>query len=1208
MTTQVAHTPENISATDPGNIDYYIPAEGITVEFSYDIMDGTAKLGEDYKITSTYQQGATYTLTDVGLTTIFFVKVVDDDQQEDDETFKFVLHTTVYYDPAIYGDIDPVQDTLTVTVVIDDDDEIEGIFTKDVDTFNFNQLTDTQKTAIDAAFDANTIDLVLYDALGGKDTITLPDASPSGGLPQLTPKVAWDLSKIFHGGPGDDTIIGGTLNDRIAGDADNDTITGGKGDDELYGSPGDDKLSGSEKPVAWEAGKHDQASLAANKDSAGFIGNFADYTITELTGGYLRVQHKNGGIDGTDTIRDIGTLSFADKDVLATSHQFEKFTARIPSGIPPAAAADINTLLALGWRWAPDAGSTHTTITYSFARDPSGFASDYFKEVWGNNFSSIQTFIGKDSNLAKAARAVFDYISSFTNITFVEVDEASGVVGTIRFIGIANLPSGIADNLGLAATLDLRKDVPVPGQGGIVGLGDIVFDAKLVAADATFSPRAPSTSDASQGLSFHVLQHEIGHALGLNHASASIMTTEEGTYNGFQPNDVAALQALYGKNTTTQASATELSGIKSSWLPANSFVFTDKGSFDETLWDFGTVETLNFSGVTSHETYMDLHQGGTIDILADQGFLARLKIAYGVVVKDVVGGDRIDTIVGNEQDNVLTGRGGNDILKGGGGSDTAAYSGLSKDYTWVSVGDGQWEVRDNRPQSPDGKDLVTDIRYLKFQDKTVDLGALPPGKFKVADGYIAGATVFADANGNGKLDAGEASATTDSTGSFTLVGGSGSLIAFGGIDTSTGLPLLGQLSAPAGSQVISPVTTLQTMGASSSSLLSALGLSTKNNLANVDPLAAARLGDRDVYEANVLLIDTVSLVAAGLAGTGRQPSTYFPGIYAELAREIVAGTTISFTDVNFLKNLIAHVAQTSNQNVSTDFVTELATAVAHVNAALQLPITSFGQALIDRLGDLQEIVQSEILSTIQGINGDATALHALQATLSIALRTVQGTVSSDVFEKGDGDQAFFGNGGHDEIIFRGLSSEYSISTDSAGNVYIVDKLADRDGTTETHGIEFLQFFDKIVFVENADNANIARLYSAALGRAPDIGGLSGWEDIYAKNISSAAKAGGVYLSLAQTDNGFGTSIAGGFTHSVEFQSRYGNLTDSGFVTQLYLNVLGRVPSSSELSAWVSLIQNGDASGTHYTREMVLVGFAESPENIAKTTADWLIQI
>ena len=194
-----------------------------------------------------------------------------------------------------------------------------------------------------------------------------------------------------------------------------------------------------------------------------------------------------------------------------------------------------------------------------------------------------------------------------------------------------------------------------------------------------------------------------------------------------------------------------------------------------------------------------------------------------------------------------------------------------------------------------------------------------------------------------------------------------------------------------------------------------------------------------------------------------------------------------------------------------------------------------------------------------------------------------------------------GAGAHASHVFYQASIDFKITSDGAGGLIATSALTPK---TNLSAIEFLRFTDKTIFVENADNANIARLYSAALDRAPDIGGLSGWEDIYASNISAAAKANGVYFALAQTNNGFGTSIAGGFTQSNEFKSKYGPLDDAGFLTQLYLNVLDRTPASAELSGWLEYM-HGPA---HFSREMVLVGFAESPENIAKTAADWLIQI
>lgn len=194
-----------------------------------------------------------------------------------------------------------------------------------------------------------------------------------------------------------------------------------------------------------------------------------------------------------------------------------------------------------------------------------------------------------------------------------------------------------------------------------------------------------------------------------------------------------------------------------------------------------------------------------------------------------------------------------------------------------------------------------------------------------------------------------------------------------------------------------------------------------------------------------------------------------------------------------------------------------------------------------------------------------------------------------------------GNGHHDQVTVAGASTSFAITPDGAGGVLVTGS-----GSLPTYQldqVEFIHFSDHTVFVENADNANIARLYSAALNRAPDTGGLAGWEDLYANNISGAAKAGGVYLSLAQTPiAGAPTSIAQGFTLSTEFQQHYGTLDDAGFVTLLYQNVLDRNPSTGERDAWVANIHNGES------REMVLVGFAESQENIAKTAADWLIQI
>src|SRR5262249_53914458 len=76
------------------------------------------------------------------------------------------------------------------------------------------------------------------------------------------------------------------------------------------------------------------------------------------------------------------------------------------------------------------------------------------------------------------------------------------------------------------------------------------------------------------------------------------------------------------------------------------------------------------------------------------------------------------------------------------------------------------------------------------------------------DGYLTGATVFADQYGDRELHSGEPFGLSDNAGEYDFVGSRASLIAVGGVDLLTGLPFRGQISAPTGSAVISPLTTL----------------------------------------------------------------------------------------------------------------------------------------------------------------------------------------------------------------------------------------------------------------------------------------------------------------------------------------------------------------------------------------------------------------
>jgi hypothetical protein len=104
-------------------------------------------------------------------------------------------------------------------------------------------------------------------------------------------------------------------------------------------------------------------------------------------------------------------------------------------------------------------------------------------------------------------------------------------------------------------------------------------------------------------------------------------------------------------------------------------------------------------------------------------------------------------------------------------------------------------------------------------------------------------------------------------------------------------------------------------------------------------------------------------------------------------------------------------------------------------------------------------------------------------------------------------------------------------------------------------------------------APVVRLYLSCLGRPPDFEGF----DYYAGVLSSADQA---------LD-----SIADEMATSPEFEQRYGNLDNRGFVELLYRNVFGRAPEPSAARYWAAELDGGAS------RAYLLLRLSESPENI-----------
>ncbi|MEJ0040525.1 MAG: right-handed parallel beta-helix repeat-containing protein [Gammaproteobacteria bacterium] len=117
-------------------------------------------------------------------------------------------------------------------------------------------------------------------------------------------------------------------NNVITGTADADRLIGRGGNDELHGGAGNDELYGADKPGGTgesDAGNdtleggagNDLLVGGAGEDIAVFSGNRVDYTIQldRAGGGWTVTDNRDGSPDGTDSLRNIEQLRFADGTV-----------------------------------------------------------------------------------------------------------------------------------------------------------------------------------------------------------------------------------------------------------------------------------------------------------------------------------------------------------------------------------------------------------------------------------------------------------------------------------------------------------------------------------------------------------------------------------------------------------------------------------------------------------------------------------------------------------------------------------------------------------------------------------------------------------------------------------------------------------------------------------------------------------------------------
>lgn len=184
----------------------------------------------------------------------------------------------------------------------------------------------------------------------------------------------------------------------------------------------------------------------------------------------------------------------------------------------------------------------------------------------------------------------------------------------------------------------------------------------------------------------------------------------------------------------------------------------------------------------------------------------------------------------------------------------------------------------------------------------------------------------------------------------------------------------------------------------------------------------------------------------------------------------------------------------------------------------------------------------------------------------------------DTFFPGTGTDTIDGGAGVDSVVFVGARTAYSITRDTSGNFVV--STPDGKSAATLKNVERIVFDDQTLALDSTPNSGrIAALYKVALGRNPESDGLDYYLDAIASKVPTLA-------------------MATGFVASSEFNTKYGQLSDSGFIDQMYANTFQRAPDSGGRAFFLDLLASHPGLAG---RALMLTGFIESPEMTVKIT-------
>jgi hypothetical protein len=273
------------------------------------------------------------------------------------------------------------------------------------------------------------------------------------------------------------------------------------------------------------------------------------------------------------------------------------------------------------------------------------------------------------------------------------------------------------------------------------------------------------------------------------------------------------------------------------------------------------------------------------------------------------------------------------------------------------------------------------------------------------DGYIVGATVWFDADFDGTQDPEEPHTVTDREGDFdfnfdsslldknnngTLDPSEGRLVVEGGVDLSTGQPRVGQLTAPSGSKVITPLTTMvdlvsrQGTGLSTAEaeerVRTALGIPEGISMTTYDPVAAAVNGDSRAASVQVAassVADTIGLLASVIDGASGSMNAQQSSVVLSqtLASKLAAGTAVDLSSSTALKATLTAAAAKVGTALPAEVTKIASQVVAEQNSAKAYVLSSTWNSLdaLRSIAQVQAVSQAGALSALSDLGAGAVS-------------------------------------------------------------------------------------------------------------------------------------------------------------------------------------------------------------------------------------------